>query len=299
MADERLDAVLPLTAADAERADILFASLERLFEPLGTGFAVAPDDDVNAIEPRLPQGWIAVPESEVVPEIAWFRATARLRATLRVVGPPFHGWFVQQLIKLAIAERVTTRFYLTLDADVICVRPTRYDDLVPDGRAVVQTARPNHPEWNDDAERVLALPRSGRQHAVTPALLARDAVRDLAAHLERRVDPRLRRLAERVPPGRARDVLASWRSFLLRSLPWTEYALYHTFLERTGRFDRFHVLGREDAIYGNNVWTEDEFEEWQPTAAGPFHFSVVQSAARIAPARVRAKVDAAATAVAA
>jgi Family of unknown function (DUF6492) len=279
-----LDAVLPLAAADSLRAQILFRSLETFFEPLGTCYVVAPDHDALAVRAAVPDGrYVVLRDSEVVPEIGYFRTTARLRAKLHVVGPPFHGWFVQQLVKLVIADRVATPFYLTLDADVICVRPTRYDDLVADGRALVQTTPPNHPEWNDDAERVLGLPRSGRQYAVTPAVLSVDGVRKLADHLQRRVRRRLRRFV-------------SWRSYLLRNLPWTEYALYHTFLERTGLFDRYHVHGGPDAIYSNCVWMESEFDDWNPAADFPgetFRFSVVQSATRIPPERVWVKVAAA------
>lgn len=295
MTTDRLDAVLPLTASDADRAKILFRSLERFFEPLGTCHVVVPDPEFAAVRPRVPgDRYDVVAESDVVPEIGWFHSTARLRAKLRLVGPPIHGWFVQQLVKLAAAERVGTPFYLTLDADVICVRETRYEDLVPDGRALVQTTPPNHPEWNDDAERVLGLPRSGRQYAVTPALLNVEAVRALAGHLERRVRLRAKQVARRLPNPLARDLLASWRSHLLRSLPWTEYALYGTFVERTGLFDRYHVLAGEDAIYGNAVWLESQFEDWNPASIngdGGFRFSVVQSATRIPPDRIAAKVE--------
>ena len=292
---ERLDAVLPLTAADAERAQMLFRSLERFFEPLGTCYVVAPDREVASVRPRIPSGrYEVLAESDVIPEIGYFWTMARTRAKLRLVGPPIHGWFVQQLVKLAASERIGTPFYLTLDADVLCVRETTYGHLVREGRAIVQTSPPNHPEWNDDAERVLGLPRSGRQYGVTPAILNRDAVAALARHLERRVRPRVRRVAARLPHPRPRDVLASWRSYLLRGLPWTEYAVYHTFLEQTGLFDRYHVLAGEDSIYGNCVWIENQFVEWDPGADGSgdaYRFSVVQSATRIPPERVRAKVE--------
>ena len=269
----RLDAVLPLRAADCERAQILFRSLATFFEPLRTCYVVAPDDDAAAVRGQVPGGrYAVVRESEVIPEIRRFRAAARLRAKLRLVGPPIHGWYVQQLVKLAVADRIETPFYLTLDADVICVRPTRYEDLVVDGRALVQTSPPNHPEWNDDAERMLGLPRSGRQYGVTPAVLSVDAVRALAAHVGG----------------------TTWRRFLLKNLPWTEYALYHTFLRRTDRFDEYHVVGGPDAIYARAVWMEDEFDEWDAAwafrASGPWCFTVVQSATRIPPERVWAAV---------
>ena len=294
--DGCLDAVLALAGGDLERALLLFRSLEVFFEPLGTCYVVTPDRDADFVRRRLPPGpYVVVPESEIVPEIGYFWSVARLRAKLRLVGPPIHGWYVQQLVKLSVAERVATPFYLTLDADVLCVRPTGYNDLVRDGRAIVQTTPPNHPEWNDDAERVLALPRSGRQYGVTPAVLSRDAALELASYLEGRVDRRMRRFAENLPPGRVRDVVGSWRSFLFRNLPWTEYALYHTFLERTNRFDAYHVNGGVDVLYGNCVWMESEFESWDLTAsdgdvAAP-PFSIVQSATRIPPAAIRAKIE--------
>ena len=288
---ERLDAVLPLTASDAPRARILLRSLASFFEPLRRLYVVAPDAEVDAVRTQLaPFDHVLLRDSEVIPEIGWFRGTARVRAKLRLVGPPIHGWYVQQLVKLAIAERIETPFYVTLDSDVICVNHTTYRDLIRDGRALVQTTPPNHPEWNDDAERVLYLPRSGRQFGVTPALLSRAAVGELAAHLEQRVDGRLRRVGGRLPRGLPRDVLTSWRSFLLRNLPWTEYALYHTFLEQTGRYGLYHVDGGRDAIYSNCVWIESEFDYWDPAVDATGAFSVVQSATRIPPERVWEKV---------
>jgi hypothetical protein len=294
-ASRQLDAVLPLTAADADRAQILFRSLEAFFEPLGTCYVVAPDAEVAAVRAKVPHDrYMVLADSDVIPELRAFQRAARFRARLRLAGPPFHGWFVQQLVKLAIADRVQTSFYVTLDADVICVRPTRYEDLVVGGRAVVQTTPPNHPEWNDDAERVLALPRLGRQYAVTPALFSAEAVARLSRHLSGRVDPRLRRLASRLPGGVMREIVAGWHAFLLRNLPWTEYALYHTFLVRAGAFETYHLDAGPDAIYSNAVWMEDEFDDWDPAAPGTpdasFRFSIVQSATRIPPERVWAKV---------
>jgi hypothetical protein len=246
-----LDAVLPLASRDLERAQILLRTLERFFEPLARLWVVVPDCDRASI--RLPFGEV-VTDSEIVPELDDAEAP--------------HGWYVQQLVKLAIADRIETPFYLTLDGDVICVRPTRYDDLVVGGRALAQITKPHHPEWNDDAERILALPRSPRQHGVTPAVLARDGVRALQRHLG-----------------------ADWRARLLRELPWTEYALYHTFLEGVGRWDDLHVSGGDRCIYGNNVWLESQWRGWHPKADGRYCFSVVQSATRASARDVWALVE--------
>ncbi len=259
MTHGRVDAVLPLAARDLDRAQLLFRSLERFFEPLGTLWVVVPDAERGEIE--VPFGEV-VRDSELVPELG------------EVEG--VHGWHVQQLVKLAVAEGVETPFYLTLDADVFCVRPTRYEDLVRDGRALAQITPPHHPEWNDDAERVLGLPRSGRQHGVTPALLSRDGVLALQRHL-------------------AASAGEPWRLHLLRSLPWTEYSLYNTFLEGTGRWDDLHVNGGESALYGNSVWIHGQWDDWKAAdsfdGAAPFFFSVVQSATRVPPHAVWERVS--------
>ena len=252
---QRLDAVLPLTAADVERAQILFRSLERFFEPLGTCFVVAPDADAEAVGAAVPRGrYRLVRETALVPELADAAAP--------------HGWFVQQLVKLAAAESVASPFYLTLDADVICVRRTRYEDLVRDGRALAEITRPHHPEWNDDAERILGLPRAERQYGVTPALLSRDGVLALQRHLG-----------------------GDWRARLLRELPWTEYALYNTFLEGAGLWDAYHRNGGERALAGNSVWIGAQWPGWQPKADGRYFFSVVQSATRVPAHAVAERVE--------
>ena len=112
---------------------------------------------------------------------------------------------------------------------------------------------------------------------MTPAVLARDAVLALAQYLETR------------SAGRG------WRSYLVRNLPWTEYSLYNTFLEGVGLLDRYHVDGGEDSIYGNAVWMEGQWAEWDAAAsfgpAVPFCFSVVQSATRIPPEAVWERVE--------
>jgi hypothetical protein len=271
----RLDAVLPLTLADAPRAQLLFRTLDRFFEPPGTCWVVVPDAELAKVRRELPRGpYVPVAETALVPELRRHQAAGRLKARLRL-GLPAHGWHVQQLVKLAAADLVESRAYLTLDADVLCVRPTRYEDLVREGRAVAQITPPHHPEWNDAAAEILGLPRSGRQHGVTPAVLAREGVRALARHLERRSGE-------------------PWRRHLLRRLPWTEYSLYGTFLEGAGRWDELHVDGGEEALYGNSVWIHGQWPDWEPAAffgrpdAPPF--AVVQSATWIPPEQVWGRV---------
>ena len=70
-----------------------------------------------------------------------------------------------QLVKLSIATMVETDFYLTLDADVVCVKPLRFDALIRDGRAVTNTTSEDwHSDWYGWCERVLGMRRSGITH---------------------------------------------------------------------------------------------------------------------------------------
>jgi hypothetical protein len=258
------DAVLPVVARDRERADLLVESLERHCPDLATCWIVAPGADLAALRHLEGGRYRLLDERELLPGRPGVLARRRLREP---------GWYLQQLLKLAIAECVATPHYLTLDADVVCLRTVTAQDLLPGGRAVVQVARDGvHADWYEWAERVLGLRRSGWRHGVTPAVLSVAAVRELAEHVGGR----------------------DWRRTLMDALPWTEYALYHTFLEATGRFDAHHVRVERDVLYGESVWDAEGFAAWDPARAfagpdSPF-FAVVQSRAGIDPARVRERL---------
>ena len=122
--------------------------------------------------------------------------------------------------------------YLTLDADVVCVRRTGYSDLIRDGRALVNmTPLGRHRDWHEDADRLLGTWLAHEHHdeqltlGVTPSLLHTESVRQLGLRLE----------AQHPTTGSWREVLASHASpsWHTEHEPgrWTgEYALYFTFL---------------------------------------------------------------------
>lgn len=120
----KLDAVLPITLKDYERFIILQKSLKLFCKDLiRVCWIVTPDDEFAEIKLLISDdNYCVIPESSLVPEFKIF--------------PKTRGWFKQQLIKMAIAEKIETDFYLTLDADVICVKPVIFSDLVKDGLAV-------------------------------------------------------------------------------------------------------------------------------------------------------------------
>ena len=173
-----MDAVLPLCERDLERALILVRSLRAHALGLENFWVITPASQLESVRerltPELGSRIRTVSETEVVPE-------------LRSFG--MGGWQVQQIIKLAMADRVESDFYLTLDADVICTRPVQLDELVRDGRAPVHVLDEDiRPAWYAWAAAVLGLTpvRQRILHNVTPTLLSRGGVLALAQHLERR-----------------------------------------------------------------------------------------------------------------
>ena len=61
------------------------------------------------------------------------------------------GWYRQQLLKLGAATHVGSPFYMTLDSDVIFTNEFRPDDVIHDGRSVinVQTTEDFHALFAD------------------------------------------------------------------------------------------------------------------------------------------------------
>ena len=108
-----MDAVLPLRLKDFERATLLFDSLTRNFPKLARLWLVCPDrhyDEVRTRAQSLSHGFElrVEPETPIVPELE--------------LAEFMGGWYRQQMVKLAMAERVASELYLTLDADVVCTR---------------------------------------------------------------------------------------------------------------------------------------------------------------------------------
>jgi len=258
---KKIDAVLPLTEGDLERSKALLLTIEYFFTDIGTLWIVVPDKQRDKIASELQKpNYKIIPESQLVPELKFYRNKKI-------------GWQIQQLLKLAIAKLIESDFYLTFDADVLCLKPVCYDDLIISGRALANVSNHDwHPTWYAWSERVLDIKRSGLTHGVTPSIFNRSAVLELQKYLSQRyaadIDEHGKLLLHsrnlkffaarllRLQPFFKQYIL-SWRSYLLISRPWTEYSLYNTFLEGTEKWEKHHIASGEDSIYSNNesIWS--------------------------------------------
>jgi hypothetical protein len=205
---------------------------------------------------------------------------------------------------------VNSELYLTLDADIICTRRVNAGELCPDGLGpcyVIKQELRRH--WYERVEKVLRLraPRRGILHNVTPAVLHCGALRELKQVLAAKsargeYSKGLRGLKQRWLFLRARNrpELAAWRVYLAGATPWTEYALYYTFLEATGRFSKYHFYSPY-SIYDieRSLWDAGnegaKLTTWDPAdafvGAGPPWFVVAQSNTGIDIGAVRQKIE--------
>lgn len=283
MTGDRLTFVLTLALSNTGRDDLdlqrfrlLLASLHRYLDPdsLEKLIVVSPGKDLqpireaaSAFPSSLRMG--LVDEADICPE---FRTDPD---TLNKWPRPNTGWFRQQLIKLAIHDRVTTPFYMTLDSDVLFVRDFGIGALFPNGKAAlnVQTAEDFNRLYTAskaqheakvrearyrEAEQVLRLRRperyAHRWYGETPVLLDRRIVADLARHVSD---------TWQMP----------WRRALLEKLPWTEYALYFLFAETRGLIEARYQPGTADTLLrlSQSLWlpadayaTPRGLSDWHP-----------------------------------
>ena len=286
-----MDIVLPLLASDLPRyVRLQRPTFERFYSDLDVTWIYSRPEDVAEVRDATSEmhDVRVLSDLDLVPELKLARAVRR---------DVTRGWYQQQLIKLAAVPKADTPFVLVVDADVVAVRDVCDADIVEYGRAIRnRTPVTAHGQWVEWAGVALDLPPLGYTAAVTPHVLARDAMRELADFARQRVRPRKRivRTASLVPGFRR--YLTTWRGRLLGALPWTEQQLYDTFLVGTGRFEKYHRYSEDVILHGNSVWHANEFESWDPRVVpdSQIHFfSVVQGAADIPVDAVQDKLKAA------
>lgn len=280
-----LSALLPLRVSgrhygeNLARLDLLFSSLIHHGAPelLDEVVVVVRADELGAVESHL-ASWRPDLPLQIRIEDEHFPAFRRFRRPWQV-----RPWQRQQIIKLNAAALTTSAFVLTLDPDVIAVKPITREQLMPDGRALLEPEpRGVHQRWWRDSARLLdvdpSLERPGM--SVTPALLSTAILGEVQRRLE---DLGGRR----------------WMEVLLTSYcNWTEYTLYLLAAERGGLVDRYH-LWADDPAAPAHLQTDPAFSIWDATASPrrverlfaphiPGLFGVVQSSSGISAGEVAA-----------
>ena len=248
------------------RLDLLLSSLLH-FGPdlLDELIVVARADEADRILEFI-CGWPELPLRLVI-EDEYFPAFRRFSRPWQI-----RPWQRQQVIKLNAPAITTARYVLTLDPDVLAVRPIGRELLLPGGRALLEPeARSVHRRWwRDSADLLDVDPRLDRPGMnVTPALLS-TAVLDA-------VHQRLETVGGR-----------PWMDVLLTSYcDWTEYTLYLLVAEELSLLPREHLWADEHesparlhapalSVWGDGGVSGAELGR-RLDAAGSGLFAVVQS----------------------
>lgn len=191
--------------------------------------------------------------------------TAICPDVVRMVDPntgAIRGWYVQQMIKLAVAQQVRTPFYLTLDSDIVCIRQFSSADLITRGRGVCGTETEEtyrHLYTPKFAARETMIKRTrmeasaallgyerdegcaGRFYSETPVLYHAETMRGMLSHLS-------------ATHGKA------WPEVLAGAEDWTEMALYFSYLEMVGELEqRYELAGPNRVLHlEGSVWQVNE-----------------------------------------
>ena len=285
-----LDAILPLKidgsygVEDLRRTDILFASLCKFFAPqtLETFLVVSPKNEVPAVQDYL-SFWEELPisvlaEEELLPELERY--------------PDLRGWRKQQLVKLAASRVLSSAFCLTFDADVFSTCPTRLDDLLPGGKALMQyESRSLHPRWWKSSARLLSLKSDvgdpDRGMSITPAILSRTILESLTSALSSARFSWAEVLCRLHLPMHP----SNWTPGRYLRSKWTEYSLYYMHAASIGALDEFHTEGGTDMVPQVLLGHEAHpFESWDPAFTfgldNPALFCLVGSKSRLTPEQV-------------
>jgi len=168
-ARQEMVVITPTYAPDLELFADLHESVLRWF-PSDVRHVVAADDrDLRLFRRFESARCEVVSQGDVLPRSVWALPFSRLWLNVRWPVPPLRGWIVQQLVKLALADRMREQVIVLADSDVVFVRPVTVRSFAPDGRVRfyrkddgVDLSLPRHLRWHAVARRLLGLPPSPR-----------------------------------------------------------------------------------------------------------------------------------------
>jgi hypothetical protein len=221
--ETHLVVVTPTYAPDRDLFSDLHDSVLRWFPTEVRHLVVVNDSDVALFRRFEGPRCLVVGVGDVLPRSVRALPVGKLWVNLRRPVPPLRGWIVQQVVKLAVAERVPERVVVMADSDLVFIRPITVDTFVSGGRvrlyrkdAGIDDSLPRHLRWHAVARELLGLPPP-------PAPPLPDYVSSLNIWDREVVRRTLRRIEDIT--GRR------WLDAIGRELHFSEWTLYGVFAD--------------------------------------------------------------------
>lgn len=293
-----ISAIMPLNIGESQKSnscalmDVMFASLRKFATPglFQDFFIITLPSQVEMLREHVKKhadfAITVINEQELLPEIKQYGE----------IG----GWRIQQVLKLAAAQIVKTPYYLTFDPDVICTHPISEEILMPGGKAILQLEPKSHKNWWKSSAHQLKFKPLMKEKGiyVTPAILSTEAVRGLIKELSAKKHW-TEKLLQPHMPGDFHQYIPLFR----KRHRWSEYTLYHLYLEKHKLVDRYHT--RSDSpevprtlLSTNTLWNKNDMEEWENwdvdacfSEADKSLFFIVQSSKQIPPEEIWKRVE--------
>ena len=148
------------------------------------------------------------------------------------------------LIKLGAIKIIENEFFLTLDSDLICLQKINSNQLIIDGKAILNYENKNkHIDWWESSAKILSVPLDVRSPgmSVTPAILSRT----ICGYVIEEIESKFQR---------------SWISVLMEANQfWTEYSLYFLCAQKRNCLTRYHLDSLDDR---NTRLIDDDYTVW-------------------------------------
>jgi len=159
---------------DLERCRLLCRSIDRYVTGFAMHYLLVEERDVALFAEFASVRRRIVSERDLLP--VWLRPVSEpfrgRRLWLQPFGPPLRGWHVQQLRRLAMAAAMAEDALVSLDSDVVFVRPFDPRDLAEGDRVrffrapgairhVEPERRDEHERWSRRAGRLLGIAAPG------------------------------------------------------------------------------------------------------------------------------------------
>ena len=165
MAGRQMVVVTPTYAPDLDLFSDLHESVLRWFPTGVRHVAIVNEPDLPLFRRFEGERCLVLGVGDVLPGSVRALPFTKLWVNLRRPLPPLRGWIVQQLVKLAVAERLSERVIVVADSDLVFIRPVTVATFAPGGRVRlyrrdggVDESLPRHLRWHAVARDLLGMP---------------------------------------------------------------------------------------------------------------------------------------------